>query len=229
MGRETWAEGDVKPCTYSNGHYGAVEAMEASPGDGAGVEGDQLATDGREGHLDALQVLQQEQDTAVTHCRGTQQSAQALCWAPLPSFLRPGGHRPSHFMLSGPFATRISCSRRQTSHCFPVSPLGHVHSPVRGSQEPPLHSHPAGMSNTESFCAFATLERGEGVVLFQLCSSTHHSWRCLSPQTAASCFVLSTTGPAAQPCPSAPGWEPTLTFAAALAEAPVAWGTLVAA
>lgn len=75
-GQETQAEGDVNPSTYSNGHYGAVEAVEASPGDGAGVEGDQLAADGREGALDALQVLQQEQDTAVTHCRGTQQCVQ---------------------------------------------------------------------------------------------------------------------------------------------------------
>lgn len=148
--------------------------MEASPGDGAGVEGDQLAADGWEGHLDALQVLQQEQDTAVTHCRGTQQSAQALCQASLTSFPRTGGHRPSHFMLSGPFATRTSCSRRQTSHCFPVSPLGHVHSPVRGSQEPPLHSHSAGSSNRESFCAFTTPERRERAVLFQLCLSTRH-------------------------------------------------------
>lgn len=213
----------MKPPTYSNGHDGAVEAVEASPGDGAGVEGDQLAADGREGHLDVLQVLQQEQDTAVTHCRATQQSAQVLPQASLPSF--PVGHTPSHFMLSGPFATRISCWRRHTSHCFPVSPLGHVHSPVRGSQEPPLHSHSAGLRNRESFCAFTALERGEGVVLFQLRSSTCHC----APCTAASCFLPSPTGPAAQPCPSAPSWDPTLTCAAALAEAPVAWGTLVAA
>lgn len=169
--------------------------------------------------------------TQLSHTAG-EHSGQHRPSAGLPSPLSPGqweGHTPSHFMLSGPFATRISCLRTQTSHCFPVSPLGHVHSPVRGSQEPPLHSHSAGTSNTESFCAFTTRERGEGVVLFQLCSSTHHSWRCTGPQTAASCLLLSTTGPAAQPCPSAPGWEPTLTCAAALAEAPVAWGTLVAA
>lgn len=210
--------------------------MEASPGDGAGVEGDQLAADGREGHLDALQVLQQEQDTAVTHCRGTQQSAQALCRASLTCFPRTGGHRPSHFMLSGPFATRTSCSRRQTSHCFPVSPLGHVHSPVRGSQEPPLHSHSAGLSNRESFCAFTTGERGTSgfipaVLIYtplpgvSLCNPA----TCTGPQTAASCFPPSTTAPAPQPRPGAPGWDPALTCAAALAEAPVARGTLVAA
>lgn len=200
----------MKPPTYSNGHDGAVEAVEASPGDGAGVEGDQLAADGREGHLDVLQVLQQEQDTAVTHCGATQQSAQLLSQASLPSF--PVGHTPSHFMLSGPFATRISCWRRHTSHCFPVSPLGHVHSPVRGSQEPPLHSHSAGLRNTESLCAFTALETGEGVVLFQLCSSNLHNCQLFSAFTnwtsSTALSQCSQLGPHTHLC-SRPGQSPS--------------------
>lgn len=88
----------MKPSTYSNGHDGAVEAVEASPGDGAGVEGDQLATDGREGPLNALQVLQQEQDTAVTHCRGTQQCVQHRPLLGFPPFL-PQDNRTQTFTL----------------------------------------------------------------------------------------------------------------------------------
>lgn len=68
--QEMWAESDVKPSTYSDGRHSAVETVEASPGDGAGVEVEQLAVNGGEGHLDALQILQQKQDTAITHCKG---------------------------------------------------------------------------------------------------------------------------------------------------------------
>lgn len=139
--------------------------MQASPGDGAGVEVDQLAANGGEGHLDVLQILQQKQDTAVTHCQGNGDVGTGPCpRALLPSFLSTAGYRPSHFMLSGPFATGISYSCTHTSHCFPVSPLEQVHSPVRGSQEPPLHSHSAEFNNREtpaaSFYAVTTSEGG---------------------------------------------------------------------
>lgn len=175
MGQETWAESDVKPSTYSDSRHSAVETMEASPGNGAGIEVDQLAANGREGHLDALQILQQKQDTAVTHCQGNGAvSTGPFPGASLTSFPRTAGYRPSHLTLSGLFATGISYSCMQTSHCFPVSPLEQVHSPVRGSQEPPLHSHSVEFNNREtpmaSFCAVATPEGGEGVVLFQLCN-----------------------------------------------------------
>lgn len=63
-------ENDVKPSTYSDSCHSAVETVEASPGDGAGVEVDQLAVNGGEGHLDVLQIFQQKQDTAVAHCQG---------------------------------------------------------------------------------------------------------------------------------------------------------------
>lgn len=163
-GQETWAESDVKPSTYSDSHHSAVETMEASPGDGAGVEVDQLTANGGEGPLNALQILQQQQDTAVTHCQGNEM-VSASPGASLTPFPRTAGYRPSHLMLSGPFATGISYSCMQTLHCFPVSPLEQVHSPVRGSQEPPLHSHPAEFNNREmpvaSFCAVTTQREGK--------------------------------------------------------------------
>lgn len=159
-------ESDVKPSTYSDSCHSAVETVEASPGDGAGVEVDQLAMNGGEGHLDVLQIFQQKQDAAVAHCQGNGAvSTAAFLVASLTSFPRTAGYRPSHLMLSGPFATGISYSCMQTSHCFPVSPLEQVHSPVRGSQEPPLHSHSAKFKNREmpvaSFCAVTTPEGKE--------------------------------------------------------------------
>lgn len=93
MGQQAQAKTSILPCTHSDSCQSAVEAVEASPGDGAGVEVDQLVADGGQGHLDALQILQQKQDTAITHCQGN----AALSTGPSPgasrtSFPSTAGH-----------------------------------------------------------------------------------------------------------------------------------------
>lgn len=108
-GQQAQAKTSILPCTHSDSCQSTVETVEASPGDGAGVEVDQLVADGGQGHLDALQILQQKQDTAITYCQGN----AALSTGPSPgasrtSFPNTAGHRPSHLMLSGPLATGIS-------------------------------------------------------------------------------------------------------------------------
>lgn len=42
---------------------------------------------------------------------------------------------------SAPWSTGTLYLLRHVSHCFPVIPAAQWHSPVRGSQRPPLHSH----------------------------------------------------------------------------------------
>lgn len=92
MGQQAQAKTSILPCTHSDSCQSTVEAVEASPGDGAGVEVDQLVADGGQGHLDALQILQQKQDTAIAHCQG---------YAALSTGPSPGASRTSFPSTAG--------------------------------------------------------------------------------------------------------------------------------
>lgn len=102
----------------SNSRHSAVETMEASPGDGAGAEVEQLASDGGEGHLNALQILQQEQDAAVTHF--TPHAVWAVCHrdlvvvhadvALLPRQPVGAGALPSAWIARAPSALTLSAA-----------------------------------------------------------------------------------------------------------------------
>lgn len=158
--------------TYRNRRHGAVESVEASPGDGAGAEVDQLAADGGEGHLDALQILQQKQDAAVTHC----QDKGALSTGPFPRLPSPRSPGPRDTDLHTsrcpgrwPRGSRARACRRRTasrsarwSRCTPPcagrrSPLG-TRTLSRGVTGIPVASLRAG----------TTSARGEGAILFPL-------------------------------------------------------------
>lgn len=112
-GQDKQAKSSTRPATHSNSRHSAVETMEASPGDGAGAEVEQLASDGGEGHLNALQILQQEQDAAVTHCPENGTVSRALCQSS-PHLLPPDTHLHTSCCLGRlPQGSRSCACRRR--------------------------------------------------------------------------------------------------------------------